>query len=118
MKWVKDIEKHKFVAVDTETNSLDTMKAELVGISLCISPGCACYIPIKHQNASEEQLKLDDVLTTLKPLLEDTSIKKVGQNIKYDSHIFLNYNISLKGITDDTMLMSYVLESNQNHGMN
>ena len=118
LKWVKDIEKHKFVAVDTETNSLDTMKAELVGISLCISPGCACYIPIKHQNASEEQLKLDDVLTTLKPLLEDTSIKKVGQNIKYDSHIFLNYNISLKGITDDTMLMSYVLESNQNHGMN
>jgi DNA polymerase-1 len=118
LKWVKDIEKHKFVAVDTETNSLDTMKAELVGISLCISPGCACYIPIKHQNASEEQLKLDDVLATLKPLLEDTSIKKVGQNIKYDSHIFLNYNISLKGITDDTMLMSYVLESNQNHGMN
>ena len=118
LKWVKDIEKHKFVAVDTETNSLDTMKAELVGISLCINPGCACYIPIKHQNASQEQLKLDDVLTTLKPLLEDTSIKKVGQNIKYDSHIFLNYNISLKGITDDTMLMSYVLESNQNHGMN
>lgn len=118
LKWLEVIKKDKFVAVDTETNSLNTMKAELVGISLCTKPGRACYIPIKHQNAPQDQLSLDEVLILIKPILENISIKKVGQNIKYDAHIFLNYGITINGITDDTMLMSYVIESNQNHGMN
>ena len=96
---------------------LDTMKAELVGISLCINPGRACYIPLSHKNSSEDQLSLTDVLDEFKPILEDSSIKKLGQNIKYDAHIFLNYGIKVNGISDDTMLMSYVIESNQNHGM-
>ena len=115
--WINEIRERKFFSIDTETNSLDTMKAELVGISLCINPGRACYIPLSHKNSSEDQLSLTDVLDEFKPILEDSSIKKLGQNIKYDAHIFLNYGIKVNGISDDTMLMSYVIESNQNHGM-
>jgi DNA polymerase-1 len=94
------------------------MTAELVGISLSIQSGKACYIPLKHQNASNEQLKIYDVLELIKPILENSTIKKVGQNIKYDAHIFLNYGVHINGIADDTMLMSYVIASNQSHGMN
>ena len=116
--WLDVIKKEKFFAIDTETNSLNAIKAELIGISLCINPGKACYIPLKHQNSNYDQLDLNYVLTLIKPILENSSIKKVGQNIKYDAHIFLNYDIKLNGIKDDTMLMSYVIQSNQNHGMN
>ncbi len=93
------------------------MQANLVGISVSLNPGVAFYIPISHQNSSENQLAISYVLKTLKPILEDENIKKIGQNIKYDAHIFLNYDISLQGISDDTMLQSYVLESHQSHGM-
>ena len=116
--WLDVIKKEKFFAIDTETNSLNAIKAELIGISLCVNPGKACYIPLKHQNSNYDQLDLNYVLTLIKPILENSSIKKVGQNIKYDAHIFLNYDIKLNGIKDDTMLMSYVIQSNQNHGMN
>ncbi len=116
--WLDVIKKEKFFAIDTETNSLNAIKAELIGISLCINPGKACYIPLKHQNSNYDQLDLNYVLTLIKPILENSSIKKVGQNIKYDAHIFLNYDIKLNGIKDDTMLMSYVIQSHQNHGMN
>jgi len=115
--WINSIKEEKFFSIDTETNSLNTMKAELVGISLCINPGRACYIPLCHKNSSVDQLSLATVLEELKPILEDSSIKKLGQNLKYDAHIFLNYGIEINGISDDTMLMSYVIESNQNHGM-
>ena len=118
LKWLEAIKKAQFLAIDTETNSLNTMTAELVGISLSIKSGKACYIPLKHQNASHEQLKIYDVLELIKPILENSTIKKVGQNIKYDAHIFLNYGVHINGIADDTMLMSYVIASNQSHGMN
>ena len=79
-------------AIDTETNSLDTMVANLVGISLSYKPGEAFYVPIGHQNKTDplikKQLKLKDVLSTIKPYLEDQTVKKVGQNIKYDYIIF------------------------------
>ncbi|MDA9168906.1 DNA polymerase I, partial [Pelagibacteraceae bacterium] len=108
-------------AIDTETNSLDTMVANLVGISLSYRPGEAFYIPIGHQKKSDplikKQLKLKDVLSVIKPYLEDPTIKKVGQNIKYDYRIFLKHGIQMNSI-EDTMLMSYSLDAGKNrHGM-
>ena len=111
------IKQKKLCSIDTETDSLDSMTAKLVGISLSTSPGTAYYIPIGHQDQGYDQLSMSFVDEHLKPLLEDPSILKIGQNIKYDAHIFLNYNIELQGIQEDTMLMSYILESNQRHGM-
>ncbi len=117
-KWIQKIKNKKLLAIDTETNSLDVMTAKLVGISICTQPGVAAYIPLSHEHATnEDQLILQFVIEQLKPVLEDSSIIKVGQNIKYDSHIFLNYGIELNGIEEDTMLMSYVLESGQSHSM-
>jgi DNA polymerase-1 len=108
-------------AIDTETNSLDPMVADLVGISLCVTPGEAFYIPVGHKKKEDDlvkkQLKLNDVLKLIKPFLEDSSIKKVGQNIKYDYRIFLQYGIQMNSI-EDTMLMSYALDAGKNrHGM-
>ena len=108
-------------AIDTETNSLDTMVANLVGISLSYRPGEAFYIPIGHQNKSDplikKQLKLRDVLSVIKTYLEDLTVKKVGQNIKYDYRIFLKHGIQMNSI-EDTMLMSYSLDAGKNrHGM-
>jgi DNA polymerase-1 len=108
-------------AIDTETNSLDPMVADLVGISLCVTPGEAFYIPVGHKKKEDDlvkkQLKLNDVLKLIKPFLEDSSIKKVGQNIKYDYRIFLQHGIQMNSI-EDTMLMSYALDAGKNrHGM-
>ena len=108
-------------AIDTETNSLDPMVADLVGISLCVTPGEAFYIPLGHKKKEDDlvkkQLKLNDVLKLIKPFLEDSSIKKVGQNIKYDYRIFLQHGIQMNSI-EDTMLMSYALDAGKNrHGM-
>jgi len=117
-QWIQKIKLKRIVAIDTETDSLNVMLANLVGISMSIEPGSAAYIPLKHQTADNFiQLNLDLVIEKLKPILEDPKIIKIGQNIKYDAHIFLNNGISLKGIDEDTMLMSYILESNQPHGM-
>ena len=117
-KWIEEIKAKKIIAIDTETDSLNVMIANLVGISISINSGSACYIPLKHQSSDAFiQLDLDLVIKKMKPILEDPNIVKVGQNIKYDAHIFLNYGINLKGIDEDTMLMSYILESNQSHGM-
>jgi DNA polymerase-1 len=115
-RWIKKIEGASLTAVDTETTSLDALAAELVGISLCVNPGEACYIPVAHRNG-ETQLSRELVLTRLKTWLESTAHLKVGQNLKYDSHIFANYDIVLQGITFDTMLESYVLESHMPHNM-
>jgi len=117
-QWIQKIKLKRIVVIDTETDSLNVMIANLVGISMSIEPGSAAYIPLKHQSSNNFiQLNLDLVIKKLKPILEDPKIIKIGQNIKYDAHIFLNNGISLKGIDEDTMLMSYILESNQSHGM-
>ena len=115
-KWLKRIEAAELTAVDTETTSLDALAAELVGISLSVKPGEACYIPVAHRNG-EVQLQRDAVLAKLKPWLESASHVKVGQNLKYDAHIFANYGITLGGIAFDTLLESYVLESHLPHNM-
>tara|TARA_Y100000590_G_scaffold253453_1_gene284725 strand:+ start:210 stop:2972 length:2763 start_codon:yes stop_codon:yes gene_type:complete len=114
-KWVKQIEEKKIVAVDTETNSLDPHEANLVGISLCYSPGVACYIPLEH--ATEKVMDKNLVLEKLKIILENKNIKKIGQNIKFDYIVFLNNKIKLNSI-EDTMLMSYVLDAGKHrHNM-
>ena len=113
----KLINELKLCSLDTETTSLNPMTAKLVGISISTHPGSGFYIPIGHQDLNYEQLNINSINKYLKPALEDQSILKIGQNIKYDAHIFLNYGIELHGINNDTMLMSYVLESNESHGM-
>jgi len=118
-KWIDEIKKEKLIAIDTETTSLDVMNARLVGISMSLKKGEAVYIPVNHMGVAEdEQINEDDLVQLLKPILEDTAIIKIGQNIKYDAHIFLNLGIKMHGINEDTMLMSYVIDSNQSHGMN
>ncbi|MBU3670431.1 MAG: DNA polymerase I [Polynucleobacter sp.] len=115
-RWLQKIESAPLTAVDTETTSLDALAAQLVGISLSVKPGEACYIPVAHINA-EAQLQRDVVLAKLKPWLESAAHLKVGQNLKYDTHIFANYGITLGGIAFDTLLESYVLESHLSHNM-
>ena len=116
--WLKKVKEKSYLCVDTETNSLDPMQAKIVGISMAVTPGEAAYIPLAHDfSGTAKQLSLDHTLSLLKPILEDEQIKKIGQNIKYDSHVFLNHGIHLKGIQHDTMLQSYVTESHQSHGM-
>ena len=113
--WIKDAEEVGEVAVDTETSSLDPHQANLIGISLSSVLGKACYIPIGHK--SEKCLDKNSVLKKLKPLLEDPSIKKIGQNIKFDFIVFFKHGIELNSI-EDTMLMSYVLDVGRNrHNM-
>ncbi|WP_075998238.1 DNA polymerase I [Salaquimonas pukyongi] len=124
--WVEAAREGGFVAVDTETTSLDPMQAELVGISLATAPGKACYIPLAHTEGSgdllgggrsEGQLEETDALRLLKPMLEDSAILKIGQNMKYDWLIFAERNIELTPF-DDTMLLSYVLDAGRGgHGM-
>ena len=125
--WVAEIRERGYVAVDTETTSLDEMRAELVGISLCVEPGCAAYIPLGHRAGGgdlfgssdllEGQLGLEPVLALLGPVLEDAAILKIGQNMKYDAKIFAGLGITVAPI-DDTMLMSYALHGGlHGHGM-
>ncbi len=115
-RWLNKINDAVLTAVDTETTGLDALAAELVGISLCVTSGEACYIPVAHRNG-ETQLSRDFVLSRIRPWLESTAHSKVGQNLKYDAHIFKNYGITLGGIEFDTMLESYVLESHLPHNM-
>ncbi len=112
---VKKLNEKSFIAVDTETSSLNPQEADLVGVSLCYEANQAFYIPVGHTEKTE--LKKDVVLKKLKPILEDPSIKKVGQNIKYDFIIFKNYGIELNSV-EDTMLLSYTLDAGNNrHNM-
>jgi DNA polymerase-1 len=126
--WLDRIYARGYVAVDTETTSLNEMRAELVGISLCVEPGEACYIPLTHKGGkaddlfgnddlAEGQMGLEDCLKLLTPMLQDPSIIKIGQNMKYDTKIFANLGIKVAPI-DDTMLMSYAMHGGiHNHGM-
>jgi len=117
-KWIALIDAAPLTAVDTETTSLEPMTAQLVGISLSTEPGMACYIPVAHAYAGvPEQLAREHVLEKLKSWLEDEAKLKVGQNLKYDSHIFANHGVMLRGIHHDTLLQSYVFESHRTHGM-
>ena len=106
------------IGIDTETTSLDAMNASLVGISIAFQAGEAVYIPVGHSlTAAPEQLDLQDVLGRLKPHLENPALKKIGQNLKYDQHVFANYGIALNGIAGDAMLASYIIESHLGHGL-
>lgn len=110
--WIEKLQQAPLFAVDTETTSLNYMQAELVGLSFSVEPGEAAYLPVSHDYpGAPEQLHRDRVLEKLKPLLEDPKTFKVGQNLKYDSHILARYNVKLQGIRFDTMLESYVLDS-------
>jgi len=114
-KLIKKIEEKGLVAVDTETDSLDPNEANLVGISFCFDPGKSCYIPLEH--VEEKIMKKEMVLEKLKGILEDKSIKKIGQNIKFDYIMFLRNKIKINPI-EDTMLMSYALDAGKNrHNM-
>jgi DNA polymerase-1 len=127
-RWIARAEARGYVAVDTETTGLNEMTADLVGISLSVEPGEACYIPLGHKAGAaddlfgsdalaEGQMPLDVALTLLKPLLEDESVLKIGQNMKYDAKMFARYGVNVAPI-DDTMLMSYAMFSGlHTHGM-
>ena len=116
--WLARVQAADRVAIDTETTSKDPHAARLVGISLAVTPWQACYIPVGHNYAGvPEQLPMDEVLAVLKPWLESDAPQKVGQNIKYDMHVLANHGITLRGVVDDTMLESYVLEAHRTHGM-
>ena len=114
-KWLKDAEEKGELCIDTETTSLDPHLAELVGISLSTDIGKACYIPLKHNG--KDVLDANKVIQKIKPILEDKSIKKIGQNIKFDYIIFYHRGIIINSM-EDTMLMSYVLDAGKNrHNM-
>ncbi|HHS2915903.1 TPA: DNA polymerase I [Legionella pneumophila] len=108
--WLNKLEQSQQFCIDTETTNLDVMQAELVGISLAVEEENASYIPLAHTDGSTQLVK-EEVLTALKPILENPAIGKIGQNIKYDYSVLKNYGITLKGIGYDTMLESYVLNS-------
>jgi DNA polymerase-1 len=111
-RWVARLAAADSFAFDTETTSLNVMDAELVGVSFAIDPGEAAYVPVAHDYiGAPDQLARDDVLTKLKPLLEDPDLPKIGQNLKYDCSVLANYDIAMQGIVFDTMLESYVLDS-------
>ncbi len=116
--WLARIEAAELVAVDTETDSLDEMRAQIVGLSFSVAPGEAAYIPLTHDYPdAPAQLPRDEVLARLKPWLENPARPKLGQHIKYDRHVFANHGIEVQGYAHDTMLQSYVLEVHKPHGL-
>ena len=116
--WLVRLRAAPLAAFDTETDSLDPMRARIVGISFADRPGQAAYIPLRHEGPdAPEQLPLAEVLARLKPWLEDASALKIGQNLKYDRHVLTNHGITLAGAAHDTMLESYVLEAHKTHSL-
>ena len=110
-KVIKEASKSDTVAIDTETTGLDYIDSELVGISISFNAGEGFYIPIKHNDESIIQLPLEDVINELKPLLESSEKKIIGQNIKFDKNILMKYGLKIASIKNDTMMMSYVLDA-------
>ena len=111
-RWCQALERAPLFSFDTETTSLDYMAAEIVGVSFCIEPGKAAYVPLCHDYVgSPTQLDRQSVLSKLKPLLENESIHKLGHHLKYDAHVLANHGITLRGMRHDTMLESYVWNS-------
>jgi DNA polymerase-1 len=110
--WLARLEAAELFAFDTETTSLDYMVAEVVGVSFAVEPGVAAYVPLAHDYpGAPDQLNRDAVLEALRPLLEDAKTAKVGQHLKYDANVLANHGITLRGIHDDTMLESYILDA-------
>ena len=117
-RWLARIEAAELVAFDTETDSLESMRARIVGLSFSDKVGEACYIPLRHEGPdAPEQLPLDEVLARLKPWFENESRPKLGQHIKYDTHVLANHGIAIRGYRHDTMLESYVLEAHRRHNL-
>ena len=117
-EWLAKIHTAELTAIDTETDSLNALQAQLIGISLSVQPGEAAYIPLGHQGLDAvQQLPLADVLAQLQPWLEDASKPKLGQHVKYDQHVLANHGITVRGYQHDTMLQSYVLEVHRPHGL-
>ncbi len=116
--WLKRIEAAPLTAFDTETTGLDPMQAKLVGFSMSVVAGEAAYVPLAHHYAgAPAQLPFDEVLARMRPWLESAQHAKLGQNLKYDMHILANHGIQLAGVAQDTLLQSYVLESDKSHDM-
>ena len=110
--WLNRLSAADFFAFDTETTSLNYMVAEIVGVSFAVEAGTAAYVPLAHDYpGAPEQLSRDEVLAQLKPILEDESKGKLGQHLKYDANVLMNHGITLRGIREDTMLESYVLDA-------
>jgi DNA polymerase-1 len=117
-EWLARIRAADLVALDTETDALDPMRARIVGLSFSVQPGEACYIPLTHSYpGAPDQLPLREVLDALRPWLEDPARAKLGQNVKYDSHVFANHGLTVRGYVHDTLLQSYVLEAHKPHGL-
>ncbi len=117
-RWLAAVQGAELVALDTETTSLDEMRAQIVGISLAVRGGEAAYIPLRHDGPdAPAQLPLDEVLARLKPWLEDAARPKLGQHVKYDRHVFANHGLQVHGYAHDTMLQSYVLEVHKPHNL-
>ena len=116
--WLARLRAAPLAALDTETTSLDAMAARIVGISFAVEPGAAAYVPLAHNYGdAPDQLSLDAVLAQLKPWLEDAVAAKVGQHIKYDTHVLANHGIAAAGYRHDTLLQSYVLEAHLPHSL-
>ena len=110
--WLSRLEAAPLFAFDTETTSLNYMQAEIVGLSFAIEPGEAAYVPLAHLNPGlEGQLDRGQILDQMKPLLESSAVKKVGQHLKYDANVLANHGITLRGIAHDTMLQSYIIDA-------
>jgi len=117
-EWLRKIMQAELVSIDTETTGLEIMDAQLVGISLAMMPHEAVYLPLAHHYpGAPDQLNRELTLQKLKPWLESSTHKKLGQNLKYDQHIFANHGIALAGVTEDTLLQSYVIESHKPHDL-
>ncbi|MDR4515281.1 DNA polymerase I [Nitrosomonas sp.] len=117
-EWIDKLNNAELVSIDTETTSLNPMEAKLVGISLSVKSLHAAYLPLMHDYLdAPQQLEMTYVFDQLKPWLEDAGKPKLGQNLKYDKHVFANHSIRLRGIEHDTLLQSYVLESHKPHNM-
>ena len=116
--WLARLKAAPLAALDTETTSLDELRAEIVGVSFSVEPGAAAYIPLAHNGPdAPPQLPLAEVLERLRPWLEDPACPKLGQHVKYDRHVFANHGIQVRGYAHDTMLQSYVLEVHKPHGL-
>ena len=116
--WLDRLARSALFCVDTETTGLDPLNARIVGLSFCVEPGHAAYLPLAHDAfGAPQQLDYTTTLARLKPLLENPELLKIGQNLKYDKHVLANHGIALNGIAHDTLLQSYVLESHRTHNM-
>ena len=117
-RWLAKLDRAELVAIDTETTSLDPFVAELVGVSFSVGPGEAAYLAIAHRYAgAPDQIGIARAVALLKPWLEDPARAKIGQNLKYDQHVLANHGIRLAGVAHDTLLQSYVLDSQARHDM-